>query len=45
MLFRKITTVYSENHMKPLNTLFGQNAVLQTIKGGGAYSYHWASKG
>jgi hypothetical protein len=25
MLFRKIIAIYSENHMKPINTLYGQN--------------------
>jgi hypothetical protein len=26
VLFREIITVYSENHTKPINTLYGQNA-------------------
>jgi hypothetical protein len=28
MLFRETNTVYSETHMKHINTLCGQNAVL-----------------
>jgi hypothetical protein len=42
MLFREIIAVYSENHMKPINTLCGKNAELLTVKAGGAYSYRWA---
>jgi hypothetical protein len=26
---------YSENYMKPINTLYGQNAKLQNVKAGG----------
>jgi hypothetical protein len=44
-LFKVIIVVYSENHMKSLNTLCGQNAKLLIIKAGGRYSYHWALKG
>jgi hypothetical protein len=29
MLFREITVVYSENHRKPINTLCGQNTVIE----------------
>jgi hypothetical protein len=35
MLFKEITAVYSENHMKHINTLCGQNAELLIIKAGG----------
>jgi hypothetical protein len=45
MLFREKIAVYSENHMKPINTLCGQNAELQIVKAGGSYRYHWVEKG
>jgi hypothetical protein len=45
MLFKEIIAVCSENHKKPLNTLYGQNAELLNVKVGGTYSYHWALKG
>jgi hypothetical protein len=44
MLFREIIAVYSENHMKPINTLCGQNEELLVVKAGGAYNYHWFLK-
>jgi hypothetical protein len=34
MLFKEIITVYSENHMKPINTLCGQNVELLTAETG-----------
>jgi hypothetical protein len=34
-----------ENHTKHMNTLCGQNSVLQTVKADGTPSYHWTSKG
>jgi hypothetical protein len=37
MLFTNITAVYSENHMKPINTLCGQNEELLIIKAGGTW--------
>jgi hypothetical protein len=40
MLFKGIITVYSENHMKPMNTLCGQKAELLNVKAGGTYNYH-----
>jgi hypothetical protein len=40
MLFKKIIAVYAENHTKPINTLYGQNAELLNDKTGGTYSYH-----
>jgi hypothetical protein len=43
MLFKEIIAAYSENHMKPINTLCGQNADL-IVEAGGTYSYHWALK-
>jgi hypothetical protein len=46
MLFKKnIITVHTENHTKPVNTLCGQNAKLQTVKAGDAHSYRWALNG
>jgi hypothetical protein len=44
MLFKEIIAVYSENHTKHINTLHGQDAVLQIAKVGGTYSYHWVLK-
>jgi hypothetical protein len=41
--FKKIISVYSENHTKPINT-FGQVQLLK-FQVGGTYSYHWALKG
>jgi hypothetical protein len=34
MLFRKIITVYSENHTKPINTFYGQNSEELNVKAG-----------
>jgi hypothetical protein len=45
MLFGIIIAVYSDNHIKPINTLRGKSTELMNIKAGGAYSYHWALKG
>jgi hypothetical protein len=42
MQFREIITVYSENHVKPIHTLCGQNAQLLNDEAGGAYSYYCA---
>jgi hypothetical protein len=43
-LFKEIIAVFTENHMKSINTLCGQNAELLVTKAGGTYSYHWALK-
>jgi hypothetical protein len=43
-LFKKKIAVYSENHMKPTNTLCVQITELLIIKVGGTHSYHWALK-
>jgi hypothetical protein len=43
MLFKEITAVYSENHMKPTNTFRGQNTYF-ICKEGGTYNHHWALK-
>jgi hypothetical protein len=40
MLFKEIIAVYSENHMKSINTQCGQNAELLIDKAGGTYCYH-----
>jgi hypothetical protein len=45
MLFKEIIAVYSEEHMKHLNTLCGQYAELLNVKVGGAHCYHWVFKG
>jgi hypothetical protein len=42
MQFMEIIAVYSENHMKLIKTLCGENAELLTDKAGVTYSYHWA---
>jgi hypothetical protein len=42
MLFTEIIALSSENHTKPINTLYGQNAELWTVKAGGTYTYHLA---
>jgi hypothetical protein len=45
MLFREISIVYSENHIKPINTLCGQNPEVLNVKGSFTYIYHCASEG
>lgn len=42
MLCREVIAVYSEKHMKPIQS--GKNAELLTVKAGGKYSYQWAVK-
>jgi hypothetical protein len=37
MLIKEITAVYYENHRKPMNTIYGQNAELLNVKAGGLY--------
>jgi lipoate-protein ligase B len=44
MLFKEIAALYTENHMKQVNTLCRQNAELLIIKAGGTYTYHRALK-
>jgi hypothetical protein len=44
MLFIEIIAVYCENHMKPVNTRFRQNAELLIVKTGGTYIYQWTLK-
>jgi hypothetical protein len=43
MLLGETISVKNENHMKPINTLCGQNAELLIRKAGGTYSYHCMS--
>jgi hypothetical protein len=45
MLFSEIIVLYAENHMKPINTLCGENVELVNVKAGGKYSNHLALKG
>jgi hypothetical protein len=40
MLFKEIIALYSENHMKPVSTLCGQNAELLIVKAGSTYSHY-----
>jgi hypothetical protein len=44
-LFKEIIAVYTENHMKHMDTLCEQIVELLKVKAGGTYSYHWALKG
>jgi hypothetical protein len=39
-LFREIIAVYTENHTKSINTLYGQNAEFLNLKAGGSYTSH-----
>jgi hypothetical protein len=45
MLFEEIIFVSSENHIKPINTPFEQNAELVVVEAGGSCGYHWGTKG
>ena len=40
VIFSEMIANYCENHKKTLNTLHGQNAEVQNIKGSGTCSYH-----
>jgi hypothetical protein len=42
--FKETIAVYSENHMKPINTLCGQNVRISDVKAGGTYRHHGAQK-
>jgi hypothetical protein len=50
MLYREIIAVFSQIHIKHINTLCGQNVELLNVKlavrivttAGGTYSDHWA---
>jgi hypothetical protein len=39
-MFREKTIVYSEMHMKHINTLCEQNSELINVKVSGMYNYH-----
>jgi hypothetical protein len=39
MLFKEIIDIYPENHMKLINTFYGQNVELLIVKVNGAYCY------
>jgi hypothetical protein len=43
-LFKDVIALFSDNHAKFINTLYGQNVELLNIKTGGAYNYHSAFK-
>jgi hypothetical protein len=42
MLVKDINAFYSQNDVKPINTLFGHNAELLNVKACGTYSNHCA---
>jgi hypothetical protein len=44
-LFKEIIAVYSENHMKHINALCGQNDNFLNVKICGTYSYRYSIKG
>jgi hypothetical protein len=39
MPFQEVVTVYSENHLKPVNTLCVQKAEMLIVEAGGIYGY------
>jgi hypothetical protein len=45
MLSSEIIAVCSENLIKHIITLCGQNVEFVTVKHGGTYSNHWALEG
>jgi hypothetical protein len=45
MLFTEIIDIYSENHIKIINTLCGQSEELVNVKTCGIYGYQFALKG
>ena len=44
MLYREIIAVFSQVHTKHVNTLYGQNVELLSVKPGGTNNDHWALK-
>jgi hypothetical protein len=44
MLYRKIIAVGSDIHIKHINTLYGPNVGVVSVKTGGTYSDHLALK-
>jgi hypothetical protein len=45
MLFGKMIDVYSENDMKPINALCGQNWEFSSVTADGKYAKHYVLKG
>ena len=45
MLYREIIVVFSQIHIKHINTLCGQNVQFLNVKPGGTYSNQWSSDG
>ena len=45
MLYKEITAICSQIHIKHINTVCGQNVELLNVKPGGTYSDQWALKG
>ena len=45
MLYREIIAVYSQIHIKHINTFCGQNVEFLNVKPGGTYSDHWTLNG
>jgi hypothetical protein len=45
MLYWEILATFSQIPEKKLNALCGQNVEFASVKAGGIYSHHWASKG
>jgi hypothetical protein len=45
MLLEELTAVYCGNHMKHINTPFGENAEFVKVKADSTYSYHCAMEG
>jgi hypothetical protein len=42
MVFEEVISVYSKNHIKPINT---KREISAEVKVGGTYTHHWALKG
>jgi hypothetical protein len=45
MLFNKFIVTYSEDHMKPINTICEQNSGTRNVKEGGTSGYHRSLRG
>jgi hypothetical protein len=45
MLFKEMTALYSEHHLKHRSTLFGQIAEIMYVKADGIFSSHYALRG
>lgn len=42
MVLKEIVAVFSENRVKPINSVCRQNTNLLNVKEGDTYRYHWA---